>query len=195
MTRKWHIVCDENLHSPTYLAVWILPKQQQQHTLCSYLTLLISYIIASYLSVWPGVGVKPNSLYRASNETLTTVYSLFTHSLWPILSASLILSCLAYSPGENSTLHSVTYCTTQDSVNSYVYLDPALMDLYLMLGFCYLADVSAQASQCRLLLGFHATRHLAQVASFCELPWLQDTVSSSKLMTEQISSFALNNSD
>lgn len=84
-----------------------------------------------------------NNVYRASDETLTSVYSLFIYLLWPIISPSLTLTCLV--PSTMGEFHTLTAsCLVQHSTQwtRCVYLDSALMDLCLMSRLCYLADVS-----------------------------------------------------
>lgn len=81
------------------------------------------------------------AVYRASTETLTTVYSLFTQLLCSKLSAPFILSQQRPQQGNFSTalfpvLHRPQLCLC----------GLALMDLCLTFGLCYLADVSGQAS-------------------------------------------------
>lgn len=123
---------------------------------------------------WRGSQTK-FAVYRASNDTLTSAYSLFTQLLWTIFCASLVLSFLVSStPGGIFTPYSIMSCTTQDLVNQLCLFGPGtngfMFNVRIMLsGRCI------WTSQCRLHSQVSMQHIWAQVASFCKLQRLQDT--------------------
>lgn len=101
--------------------------------------------VRAYSPVPPDGGVEPNTVYRESDETLTTVCRLFTQLLWPIFCT--LLSCPV-----PSTLEGMFTGTTQDSVKQY--LLRRSINGFVFYVWIILSYECIRTSQCRPPLAF-----------------------------------------